>query len=788
MNPGLAGLALIAATLQPGPDGSIWSGPHVLFMDHEGGLGLQDRGLALFTKAGMQCGWNGHTRTSDLEDLKIERAPGRIVLSGKLRGAPTRFVETVTLDGTRVRVEFQRIGAWPEGFGWAGIEFKIPMGRVRGQACRGDGKDLAVPATYAARREIASGFHRFELCPGEPARNFVVASESPLSLSDMRHWHDDALQLSVGLNREGAGSRESFTIEFPKSAAGANAELRFSPIGYPARGDKLALLEWPTGSPAPGADVTLERRGGGAGKRGRFAPAPDFQGLRWSVFDFSDVRAPGTYRLRWSGGASEWFPIQDSVFTGRADDTLDVFLPWQMCHAEVRGPAAWAHATCHRDDGIRVPAAFRHPDGYISYECEGTPYREGAAVPVGVGGWHDAGDNDLDFTAEGYSTHLLALTSEEFGEARDRATLDAAAGVWTMDRPDGVPDLVQQVEWGVLWLLAMQQPDGRVYVGVVETPERYNASDAPEKGTDGKPGTGDERHVYVDYHAELQLKAMAVFSAAARALKPARPELAVRCLDAAHRAYGYFRTHPEVYRPTVYFRRDERGQGALHTRAAGLAEFYVTTRSPEALHDLEALAPALEKLSVDWPSPRRTYEADDWFAPPYLARLAPVLADGPLKRACLRACRTAAEGLAKTLATRPWPFTKWDFYSFGNSSTALAQVHDAYWLAKALPDVLPFDRAVGCGLWLYGLHPLNTRALVCGDRGPRHLYSSRMHARQGFAGGAVPGAVVPGIGGSAEGGVLSYSDDYGVYVFGEACIYAAAEHVFAMHALARAGF
>jgi hypothetical protein len=473
------------------------------------------------------------------------------------------------------------------------------------------------------------------------------------------------------------------------------------------------------------------------------------------------------------------------------EPALDYALPFQMCHAEVNlGQGIPGHLRCHMDDAIRVPAGFPGVDGFVSYECEGTPYKAGDHVPCAKGGWHDAGDCDLNIYAQGFSVYVLALAREEFGIERDAGTLDSRAQTFTAGRPDGVPDVLEQVEWGTEWLLSMLQPDGRSYVGCSVQPQKYGRGGRWDEETDNTIGTGDERQLYVDYHSELQLMQATALSAASRVLSRARPELAQQCLAAARKAFEYFRTHKEVYRRTVYFYPSTKGRdGAV---AVALAELYMTTGAPAYLQQLEAMADVIGKLDLGYPSKENSTASSFWYAPPVLARLSARLAEGNLKAACLSTCRRAADFQADRLGGRPWAGHYTDFGKCGNNGVMLCRAFDAYWLSKAVPDRLSMSKVVQPMLWLYGLHPLSHVTFVSGIGypGPEHIHSGQLFAVCKPEGGTVPGSVVPGMTAMhpyVPDNVLYYFDD-GNVANTEGTVDETVLYIFAVNAMKKAGF
>ena len=790
----LAGAACSAAELsspQGEEGGRIRQGSFLLAGDGKGWLHLFMGNEPFLSESGIGCGYRGYTRCDGFADRQLVRERGALRFTGMLPGAPVVFEQNVSIAGERVRIELRRRGPWPADAGWCSFQMHLPISYYGQAEYRADGRTGRYPARLEGDGNIEGGIRRLECHLGDPSLDLVIECATGLSLQDERRWGGEFYQLGAGFPGGDDVQVEVF-LTLPRTSRGLpEPRLCFSQIGYPLKGMKLVVLEWPKGTARPEDWVRLEKDGAVL-RADQFGPTVDYDYMQssFAVFDFSDVGEPGDYRIVWSGGAQE-VPVRPSVFEDRLwGSTLDCFIPWEMCHADLRfGGRLPDMKACHMDDAVRVPAHFPGVDGFQSYECDGTPYKEGDLIPCAKGGWHDAGDYDVNVHSQGFTVWTLALACEEFGIQRDLATLDADAQRFELGRPDGVPDIVQQIEWGALWLLSMQQADGRVYVGVIAQPGRYGANVLPEKETDDLPGTGDERQVYVDYHSDDQLVQAISLAAASRALKQHRPGLAARCLEAARQAFAHFRAVPEVYRPTALFSsKPEDGRDGMVLAAA--IELYLTTRDEEYLRYIEGMSDAIPGLSLTWPAPYSTQQYGFWYGPPFLARLYPLLPEGDLKTRVREACRRAAETQVQFSSPRPWPFFWWHLQDWGNSSHCLSRVFDAYYLERVVPGTFTVDGSVRDMLWMFGLHPLSDVAFVCdvGCPGPRYLYNGRVHGLHGAEPASVPGAVVPGMGGIPDAAMLVYHDRPGNYYHNEACIYTAASYIFAMNALEKAGY
>ena len=775
----------------PLEEGRIQWEAFLLFGDDKGGLHLLKGSEVIVLGAGIFCGGDqGYWPYDRMPERQVELGTGSMVFRGAIPQVDTAYEQEVSVEGERIRIRLRRTGEWP-GSHWDDFFFWLPFNNYRGARIEVDGEVVGLPEEYSVQgRTIVSGARRIECNLDDASLNLVLECERGMSVLDRRQFSQLRYLVAVGFP-ETPGETVDLYLTLPRVSEEAESGLRYSVVGYPADGEKKVVLEWPRHLSRPDDWARLERADGAVVKEGRFGQTVELRHMQsgFAMFDFSEVREPDEYRVVWEGGSVE-FPIRGQVFEdGLWEPTLDYFLPFQMCHAAVDlGHGITGHGPCHMDDAVRVPAHFPGTDGFVSYECEGTPYEAGDPVLCDKGGWHDAGDCDLNIYAQGFAAYQLALAYEEFGIERDVAALDVAAQTFAAGRADGVPDILQQVEWGVHWLLSMLQDDGRSYVGVVAQPQYRSRGGGWEESTDNQPGSGDERHLYVDYHAELQLMQATALSAASRVLGAVRPELAERCLTAARQAFAYFRSHEEAYRRTAYFYEGRPGRdGAV---AGALAELYMTTGEAEYLEQLEAMSDEIAALDMDWPAKQFSSPSTFWYAPPMLARLSARLPEGELRSACLSVCRRAAAFHANRLSGRPWAGHYTDFGKLGSNPNVLSRVYDAYWLSRVAPDVLSMDQAMLPMLWMYGLHPLSDAVFVSGIGydGPRHIHSGHLTHVFRPERGAVPGAPVPGITTVRwywPDNVLYYFDDGNVSNM-ESTIYQAVAYLFAVNAMGAA--
>lgn len=787
-----------AATLVAMENGGVRRGAGAVVFSNAGRMSVYVGTECLIQNASIGCGYKGYTTSDHFQNRKAQRAAGKYTYEGTLPGQAVKFTLQAVPEGEGVRVTIRREGAWPAEANWCAFQMQVPVSAYGGSTVEADGKAVTLPPEKHATTNILGGAKKLVLGGDDPRRRFEISSERGININDARAWNAPMYQISVGMETTGESAEASFLLRFPEgSPEQLQPRLCVAPMGYSAKGLREVTMEWPKGMPRPADGVRIEEAGGKTVAAGKFGPTLTLEHMQnaFASFAFAEVSTPGKYKVVWDGGAAREIEIKPTIFADAMwTPTLDVFLPWQMCHADITfaGGKRPNLPACHLDDAQRVPANFPGIDGFKSYEANLTPYKQGEMISCGTGGWHDAGDYDLNVHAQGYSTWKMALAYEEFGVDRDVTTLEVAKQRVVAGKGDGVPDLLQQVQWGAVWLLTMQQQDGLVYPGVCCRPGgQYTAAVLPEKLSDNTPGTKDERYLYVDYQPASQLAQVISLAGSAKALKKVDPVLAQKCIAAAEAAMVYYRTAPLVYRENTYFNKKAE-DGKIGTEMAALAELYMATGKATYLTELEGRAGEIDQVKVSWPWAYSSHVGGWWYAPTVLARLAPKLEEGQLKSAIVRLCERAVKEQSSQSSNRPWPVQWFHVLDWGAAGHCLGRTFDAYYLEKVVPGQFTLAGTQREMQWMLGYHPLNDVAFVCSDdpniASPKYLYNGRLHGRSGSAAASVPGAVVPGMGGVEGAGMVTYNDAHGNYYHNEACIYTAADYLFAVHALKAAGY
>ena len=192
---------------------------------------------------------------------------------------------------------------------------------------------------------------------------------------------------------------------------------------------------------------------------------------KYATCDFSEVKAPGIYQLKYGDFTTNSFEINPDVYKQHVwQPTLDYFIPVQMCHMRINQKYRVWHGLCHMDDALMAPLNIAHFDGYNNQGQESTltPYKPLEHVPgLNVGGWHDAGDYDLRVESQAQTVSMLGLAFEEFGVNWDNTFVDQENHHVELHQPDGKPDILQQVEHGALAILSGYRSMGVLYRGII---------------------------------------------------------------------------------------------------------------------------------------------------------------------------------------------------------------------------------------------------------------------------------------------------------------------------------
>lgn len=320
---------------------------------------------------------------------------------------------------------------------------------------------------------------------------------------------------------------------------------------------------------------------------------------RYLTFDFSDVVQPGMYQIVYGNTETSIFPISDQVFKyGVWQPTLETFIPVQMCHMRVEDRGQIWHGACHLDDGLQAPSPLHHFDGFRQKESTETKFKPLERIPgLSQGGWHDAADDDINTGSTGRTTYHLALVADEFNVMTDRTSINFESREVQLHRPDGKPDVLQQVLQGVKWLLAPYRVGNHSFVGVISsdwdtyikkgdwaqyTDNLFYNPDLPlGTRTATHSGVPDDRYVFTNKDTRTEYMVASILAASARVLSDFAPEKSEECLRVSREIWEREKDLAPVFFSSVGTPENLTGQ-----KANAAVELYLTTRDNYYLDEL----------------------------------------------------------------------------------------------------------------------------------------------------------------------------------------------------------
>lgn len=344
-------------------------------------------------------------------------------------------------------------------------------------------------------------------------------------------------------------------------------------IGFLLRDAKR--FAWTVADPSAPRPFAILRVDGTEALRGTLGKAIDQRataGEFVATGDFSDLAEPGTYRIRVNGSLSHSFVIGDGVYRPLLRDAVRAF------HL--------IRANTAIDDPV---TKVRHNAGHLS---------EAALVVDGVprdltGGWYNAGDF-------GKWVHMAALAVSHMMWLFELCPQSALSLKLDVPPAPGLPDILAEVRWGLVWMAKMQNADGSVLHKVDSEPKLpwgvLPENDATPRHA--KPAGSWDAAVFA-----------AAMAQASRVYRPFDAVFAERCRSAALAAWKWLEAHPDVANQDPYY--------------AGSA---IAPKVLWALGEMARLDPALQERAVKAFTPD-PLPPSFWTTPQILGALA--LAKGP---------------------------------------------------------------------------------------------------------------------------------------------------------------
>lgn len=578
-----------------------------------------------------------------------------------------------------------------------------------------DGPSVTVPEAEKYEVEpIASG-KILSVVPEDKLMHMKIESrKGDLQLLDGRYDRNDGWYIVRSILAGGATKGAVEWIITPNAVPGwmAPPVVHVSQVGYRPEQEKTVIIELDKNDKKRDVPVLVKIEADGRETR-----AGSFKAVEWGEFlrynylkcDFTSVKQEGIYIVRYGNSESQPFRIASGVFKRDVwQPTIEYFLPVQMCHMKVNEKSRTWHGLCHMDDALMAPVNHVHFDGYSQGDTTYTSFKPGEHVPgLNTGGWHDAGDYDLRVESQSGEAYILSMIYEEFAINYDETTIDQKTRTVEIHKPDGKPDVLQQIEHGVLSVLGGYENLGRLYRGIIEAnTTQYDLLGDGSTATDGlvydknlKAGertvthsaVNDDRWVFTESNPSRELTVASHLAASARVLKGFNDDLSNQCLDVAEELYNH----------------DYKLEGrAVNAKIQASAELFLTTGKDKyknyLLENRESVIKGMN--SAGW----------------VVTRVLNKLDNSEFTAAFKNAARSLSGEIGKQVAGTPFgvPYSPfiwgdgWKIQDFG--------VHQ-YFLYKAFPDVFKSAPVFDAMNFILGVHPGENGASFSSGVGSRSL-------------------------------------------------------------------
>jgi len=592
---------------------------------------------------------------------------------------------------------------------------------------------------------LASGT-KIILSPEDPLTRVAITSEnSRLMLFDGRNQAQNGwFVVRALLPAEKAGEIAVWHIRLkPIPGWTRPPVVGYNQVGYTPGRSKVAVLELDPEYHADTIARVLELSTDGTFKeafRGEIRPWGKWLRYQYAQFDFSSVREPGIYAIEYAGHTGAPFRIGKDVYEGIWHSSLDTYLAEQMDHVKVReGYRIW-HGASHLDDARQAPVNYTHFDGYAQGPTTDSPFAPGQHVPgLNVGGWFDAGDYDLRTQTHTVVITDLVLAREKFGLDWDDTTVDENARYVQMRKPDGIPDAVQQIEHGVLYLLAQYKVFGHAIPGVIDpTLEEYtHLGDAASK-TDGQiysekmsllqsdgiySGIPDDRWAFTTHTTPLNYDAASALAAASRALRGFNDKMAGECLQTAENVW--VEEHKQA--PALFHSFNTTGGELSSEEVKAAVELLIATKGKDVYRKrLQEMLPAIQERFL--------------FLGGTVVRAIPYM-NPEFKESLRSTLVTYKSKLDENLAKNPYgvPIA---MGTWGGSGWVAGFGAQMYFLHQAFPEIIDTSYTLRSLDYLLGAHPVSNVSYVAGV-GTQSKLIGYGNNRADFT--FIPGGVIPGV-------------------------------------------
>lgn len=600
------------------------------------------------------------------------------------------------------------------------------------------------PGKNSAIAPLAVGRY-LSIAPESPLYHLTIESkQSELSLYDGRETDNNGWFVVRSLVPAGATENAIEWIISPRVQKEWQRRpvLLLSQVGYHPEQEKVAIIELDAYAEKLGTAEVIRLLPDGQTKK-VLSGVPKKWGryLRYNyvTLDFSSITESGLYYLNYDGIWSSPFRIDRNIYRDDVwQPTLLTFLPVQMCHMEVRDRFRVWHGLCHMDDALQAPTSHEHFDGYRQSDKTESRYKPFEHIPsLNQGGWHDAGDYDLATGGQAQTVYTLALAFEAFNVTIDQTTVVQDENFVALHQPDGQPDMLQQIEHGVLYLLAGYRSIGHAIIGIIcptlqqyvhlgdamsmTDNQIYNASEDVLPAPSYRRGRMDDRWAFTNRDSGLEYRVVAALAAASRVLRDYNPALAAECQKTAENVWSFENRQNPVHHPAAYVPRNLHAEKVL-----AAVELFKLTKSAKYRNALLGLLPDI----------RESISATGWA----VAQVFAELHDDTFDHDFFKAIRKYNEEIKEQNSENPFGVPYQPVIWGAGWSMQNYAMHQ-YYLHKAFPELFERENIFRVIHFVLGRHPGSSTSFVSGV-GSRSITTAYGTNRADYS--YIPGGVISG--------------------------------------------
>ena len=608
------------------------------------------------------------------------------------------------------------------------------------------GKMKITKAGITEPEALAKG-ENIVLAPEDPYHRVTIqAKDCELSLYDGRNKAQNGWFVVRSLIPPGKSGKVIEWYLTANTMAGwiRKPVIEYSQAGYHPEQKKIAFIEFDANDkPKTVARLLKVNDDGSFTEKYKAEIKNQGKYLRYnySTFDFSSVKDSGIYVIEYDTIRTRGFRIAKDVYVNAWHPTLDVYFPVQMDHMYVREAYRVWHGAAHLDDALQAPVNHEHFDLYAQGPSTDTPYKSYEHIPgLNVGGWFDAGDFDIRTQTQYYVVLNLAHIWEKFHLKRDETTINEKTKYVEIHRPDGIPDLIQQIEHGTLQLLGQFKAVGHAINGIIVGQlSRYTHLGDASTITDNlvynpkldslqidglTSGTFDDRWAFTSKSTALNFGSIAALAAAGRALQGYNDTLAEECLSTAEKVWDSEQTH----KPDLFHHGNTTGGPLEFEKMKAAVELLKSTKEEKYKKAISELFPEIRKYFMFYASP--AVEAIPYMESSYKDTLKGLVID-------------YKNNLDKLSKDNPFgvPITRGGWAGDG---AVIGFALNNYLLHEAFPEIIDPEYVYRGLNYIYGCHPGSNISFVSGvgTVSKKVAYGNNRADFTFIAGGIVPGELI----------------------------------------------